>query len=387
MVLVLLLLNCTSCLTFNFSGIGGGGLPEADGCYLDGKKVEIIFPETESRLYKKMSNEEKTVYNAAYTALYRGYSEFVLKNVDYQKILDIYGDALTAVIYDFPEFFWLNGYVKANAEYQTGSANGNVTVTMGIYDYWNDSNLPEARKTFNEKLDALWKDAREVRDYWERIKFVHDAIIDMTSYDQESYELGDAADAMMDAYSNSAYGPLVEGVALCGGYAKLFELVMNRLGYVCEYITGTADGGPHAWNLLWLDGEYYHVDVTWDDPDREDGMRLYNYFCVNDAMIEKTHTADSEYKDVKASSTKYNYHVHESLYLAKYDYTSVENIVTANKSEKVISIRFADKKVKEDAVADLIDNYKFYDILGKINKDTYSYINDNDLYILTFIIE
>jgi hypothetical protein len=240
---------------------------------------------------------------------------------------------------------------------------------------------------YAERLNALCKEAREVSDDWERIKFVHDAIIDMVSYDQESYELGKTDDAKTDAFSNSAYGSLVEGVALCGGYAKLFELLMNRLGYVCEYITGTADGGSHAWNLLLLDGEYYHVDVTWDDPDREDGMRLYSYFCVNDAMIEKTHTADPEYKAVKASADKYNYHVHESLYLTKYDYNSVKNIVNDNKFEKFISIRFADRKEKENAIKDLIDDYKFYDILGTINKDSYSYINNDDQNILTFIIE
>lgn len=388
MVLVLLLLNCTSCLTFQFSGIGDGGLPPASsGCYLDGKKVEMKTPERESWSYKNMSEEEKTVYSAAYTALSEGYNVFVLKNVDYQKILEVYGSALTAVLYDYPEFFWLSGFVKANAEYQTGSTNGNVTLTLGIYDHWNDNNLPDARKAFNEKLDALLKDAKEVGDYYGRVKYVHDAIIDMTAYDQETYENGDAADKMLEAYSNSAYGPLVEGKALCGGYAKLFELVMHKLGYECEYITGTADGGPHAWNFIKLDGEYYYMDVTWDDPDREDGMRLYNYFCVNDAMIEKTHTADPEYKSIQSSSTKYNYHVYESLYLTKYDYVSVENIVTANKSERVISIRFANSKAKKEAVEDLIDNYKFYDILETMNKDTYSYINNDDLNILTFIID
>jgi transglutaminase/protease-like cytokinesis protein 3 len=257
---------------------------------------------------------------------------------------------------------------------------------MGLFDYWNDSNLPKAKENFNNELDSLLNKARNVPDAWERIKFVHDEIVDMTTYDKESYELGEAAGAMKDAYSNSAYGPLVEGFALCGGYAKLFELVMHRLGYECEYITGTADGGPHAWNLLVLDGERYYVDLTWDDPDLDDGMRLYNYFCVNDAMIEKTHTVDPELKNIKVSATEYNYHVHESLYLTEYNFTSVENIVTSNKSENVISIRFADNKAKREAFEDLVDNYKFYDILQKINKDDYSYIDNDDLNILTFII-
>lgn len=387
-VIILLLLNCTSCLSFTLSGIGGGGAPAPDGCYIDGKKAEIVLPEKKSRLYRNMTEEEKLLYNAAYTALSDGYNEFVLKNVNHQKILDIYGDVLTAVICDFPEFFWLSGYVKANAEYVTGSDKGNVTVSMGIYDYWLESDLSKARKDFNEKLNSLLREVRDIQDAWESIKFVHDAIIDMTVYDEESYELGEAPNAMMNAYSNSAYGPLVEGVALCGGYAKLFELVMHRLGYECEYITGTAGGGPHAWNLLLLNNsDYYHIDLTWDDPDREDGIILYNYFCVNDEMIGKTHTVDPEYEDIKASSTKYNYHVYESLYLTEYDLKSVENIVKSNSAEKAISIRFDNKEAFESAVSDLIDGYKFYEILGKIEKDSFSYIQNEELYILVFIME
>jgi hypothetical protein len=103
-------------------------------------------------------------------------------------------------------------------------------------------------------------------------------------------------------------------------------------------------------------------------------------------MIEKTHTVDPEFKDVKVSATEYNYHVHEFLYLTEYNFTSVENIVSSNKSENVISIRFADNKAKREAFEDLVDNYKFYDILQKINKDDYSYIDNDDLNILTFII-
>ena len=104
-------------------------------------------------------------------------------------------------------------------------------------------------------------------------------------------------------------------------------------------------------------------------------------------MIGKTHTVDPEYEDIKASSTKYNYHVYESLYLTEYDLKSVENIVKSNSSEKAISIRFDNKEAFESAVSDLIDGYKFYEILGKIEKDSFSYIQNEELYILVFIME
>ena len=57
---------------------------------------------------------------------------------------------------------------------------------------------------------------------------------------------------------------------MCAGYAKAYQLILNRMGIECGYITGNAVNdmvsGPHAWNYVRLDGNYYQVDVTWDDP-------------------------------------------------------------------------------------------------------------------------
>lgn len=81
---------------------------------------------------------------------------------------------------------------------------------------------------------------------------IHDWMIDHAAYDET------------EALPNNQhpYGLLVEGQAICIGYANTFQLFMDLLDIPC--ITVVSD--THAWNQVQLDGEWYGVDVTWDDP-------------------------------------------------------------------------------------------------------------------------
>lgn len=64
---------------------------------------------------------------------------------------------------------------------------------------------------------------------------------------------------------------------------------MDRAGIPCELISGWA-GGPHAWNIVQIDGEWYHVDTTWDDPiPNREGYVRYEYFLKSDAAMSFDH--------------------------------------------------------------------------------------------------
>lgn len=93
--------------------------------------------------------------------------------------------------------------------------------------------------------------------------------------------------------THAAYGALNNGVAVCEGYACAAKLMLNELGIPCDIQVGTCtDGGGHAWNLVQLDGQWYQMDVTWNDgsSDRDD------YLLVTDDYMRKSRTWDvSEY--------------------------------------------------------------------------------------------
>lgn len=83
---------------------------------------------------------------------------------------------------------------------------------------------------------------------------------------------------------NTGYDLLVYGTTVCAGYAELYTQILNSVGIPC--ITVTSEEMNHAWNLVQLDGSWYHVDVTWDDPSKDIYGRVrHTYFLLTDAEI------------------------------------------------------------------------------------------------------
>ncbi len=69
-------------------------------------------------------------------------------------------------------------------------------------------------------------------------------------------------------------------------------MLMNAAGIECKVIYGsTTRGGYHAWNQVKVDGVWYNIDVTWDDPDSGSTI-YYDYFCVSDDVFLKEHDAE-----------------------------------------------------------------------------------------------
>lgn len=87
-------------------------------------------------------------------------------------------------------------------------------------------------------------------------------------------------------------GTLVDGVAVCDGYARSLMYLLNSCGIPTTMIYGTADGVPHAWNLVEIQGNTYHVDVTWADQDGNQIGKLYDYINETSEEMRKTHQWD-----------------------------------------------------------------------------------------------
>ena len=98
-------------------------------------------------------------------------------------------------------------------------------------------------------------------------------------------------------------GGLVEGRAVCDGYAKSLMYCLNIVGISSQMVTGTAKGQSHAWNIVQLDNNYYHVDLTWADQDGNTVGVLPNYFNELDAYMIKTHNWDHSKYPSTSSNT------------------------------------------------------------------------------------
>ena len=96
------------------------------------------------------------------------------------------------------------------------------------------------------------------------------------------------------------------------------KLLCDLSGIDCKMITGTAGGENHAWNLVKLDDQWYHTDVTWDDPSPDvPGRVLYTYFNVEETAIDKSHSWDDEWY-LTADGKEYNYFRQTKKYCRNY---------------------------------------------------------------------
>lgn len=112
----------------------------------------------------------------------------------------------------------------------------------------------------------------------EKIKTIHDYIINKTEYDNLKTE--NIKDTTYK--SNTAYGVLVEGYGICSGYSDAMKLFLDKLNIVNYKISND----QHIWNLVALDGEWLHLDLTWDDPANADNITRDNYFLIDTKTLE-----------------------------------------------------------------------------------------------------
>ena len=132
-----------------------------------------------------------------------------------------------------------------------------------------------------------------------KIKTIHDYIINNTKYDI------DRSDNKVTKYnSDTAYGALIENYAICGGYADSMKLFLDTLN-IPNYKISSEN---HIWNLVYINDNWYHLDLTWDDPVTSDGKDVleYDYFLITSEELKNMQTDQHVYDSNIYTETKSN---------------------------------------------------------------------------------
>ena len=152
---------------------------------------------------------------------------------------------------------------------------GKVTLKIEHIYSNNDIKLIEAKVEEIEK--EIWSSSMSNED---KIKEVHNYIINNSKYDK------DRSDNNIVKYkSDTAYGSLLEGYSLCGGYTDAMELFLEDMGIKSYKISSE----NHVWNAVYLNNAWYHLDLTWDDPITTDGSDIleYNFFLITTSELSE----------------------------------------------------------------------------------------------------
>ncbi|MDO4539806.1 MAG: transglutaminase domain-containing protein [Syntrophomonadaceae bacterium] len=199
--------------------------------------------------------------------------------------------------YSFLVLAWSNGLemkyggdkVIVNPVYTHG---GEVGAALELKNYPSGYPADEfVKELASAALDIYEKVITPGMSEYEQVKAIHDYIINNTDYDQ-GFTSG----------SDDVEGVLLYGKATCSGYAYTFQLLMSLCGIDCMVVggSGTNNGRTenHAWNKVRIDGDWYNIDVTWDDPvvrgSANSSVLIYDFFLLSDSKFSRNHTWDPE---------------------------------------------------------------------------------------------
>ena len=156
--------------------------------------------------------------------------------------------------------------------------------------------LEQCRLTAEKILEGI-ADNPNLTDT-EKLLFIHDRLLVLCEYDYDNY-----LNYSVPEESYTICGPLVHGTAVCQGYARTYKYLLDKIGIYSEICS--SEQLRHAWNIVYLDGIPYHVDVTFDDPLPDTpGRAFHRNFLLSDEAIRK---ADHDATDIFTGATDTRY--------------------------------------------------------------------------------
>lgn len=244
-----------------------------------------------------LSKSEKKAYDALREALLKALPSAVLPrkiNIGEAGIQKVFN----AVIMDTPDLFYVDGMKY------------NITENWAMIEPGYRYGMSEIRRikdTCERNAVAILHNCAGTTEPYTICLMIHDTLIRNVEY----YD-----DGTVDAHT--IVNTLLTQRAVCEGFAKTYQYLLQKKSIPSIVVYGTlpyecSGKGKHAWNLVKINGDWIHVDVTADATMTADGGVIrYDYFAVSDAAIRMDHCFESEAYPI-ASSDKYQYYAKSSL--------------------------------------------------------------------------
>lgn len=242
--------------------------------------------------YTALSDKQRVLYEDLYLIALDMTEGYIKLCYNYDGYYTDIGIAYNAMINDHPDFFWMPyTYIVAEAVDVNGSY---ISIAFEVDDGKNQNRYlvkreerEEMLEDFNAKIGYITAEAKKHSGEYEKVQFLNNYLCDNTEYD-EFAEL-----------NQTSYGCLMNGKAICEGYSRAFKLLCNMVGIRCDLIYGMSENDNHMWNCVNISGNYSHVDVTWNDGNKEN---RYIFFNITDEQLLKDHSLYPHFSAVDDSS-------------------------------------------------------------------------------------
>lgn len=268
--------------------------------------------------YNQLSDNSKAIYDAIYNnkeKLKSGtYSmdipdyvtDILYESDGKEQLSKSFQSAIDAIKMDNPGLFYI-AFNKILLITETTTRGNDKTYKLYLENDENDTYLVDnfnTQEIAERAINMLENKRREIlnnaigTDY-EKVKYVHDWIIENIEYET----------TISKDNIHNIYGALIDGEVVCGGYAKAFKYILDGLNIPCIIVQGVATNSDgisenHAWNYVKLNGSWYAIDTTWDDPIIQGGFSsaLYSkhtteYFLKGSNSISKDHVENGAFSE------------------------------------------------------------------------------------------
>lgn len=250
------------------------------------------------------SNKEQMKTGTYQIELGTSFSDILSQNNGQKLLGEYYQSAIEAYTYDNAEIFYLSPrkmYLNIETTTRGGTSTYNVYINSG-----NETNYLAEEFNSKEEIDQAMTQIGQVKNQilqnktgntYDDIKMVHDYLVDNISYDS----------SLSKENIYNMYGALVNRECVCEGYARAFKYLLDELNIPCVMVIGTGTNSQgetenHAWNYVQLNGKWYAVDSTWDDPVVIGGGSAseesrYKYFLVGREIIDQDHSPSGQFTE------------------------------------------------------------------------------------------
>ena len=269
-------------------------------------------------IYAELYNHKEELKSGIYTAEFGTTFNDLLHQDNGSDVLNnAFQLSVNALAFDNPELFYIDitkMYLLTEITTKAFSKTYKVSIgpNEGNYlsnEFYTEEIANNAIEKINNVKDNIIRNA--TGDTYYKVKFIHDYLIDNIEYET----------TISEPNIYNIYGALINGRAVCEGYARSFKYILDDLGIPCIVACGIAvnssgESENHAWNYVQIDGSWYAVDSTWDDPiivgyGRIDDSIRYEYFLKGSDDFFKDHFEDgniisnSRFKYPAISSSNY----------------------------------------------------------------------------------
>lgn len=277
--------------------------------------------------FSKLSDENKKIYTSIANGIKSLKTNFVLQDytiVDNDTTMKDVETSMEAFFLDHPEVFYVANEYTVSTKHTLFNDYTELTVNYTVSNTQDlNSKIDEIKTALNLYLGNV-----SGKEGVEAEFALHDALgKDLTYYEYQNLE-------SVPQECHTIYGALVKKEAVCDGFSKALQILLDRKDIQNIIVLGSLESESHAWNLVNLNGNWYHVDLTSNKSIKEidKSIVLHTYLNVTTAQIEKTHVISQKENIPEATDTNLNYYVYtgDNITVANNFNTKLKQILDSN---------------------------------------------------------